>query len=266
MAEVYTLPSASQPQIELVAVLEAICQYSHERAQPITLELARQALEDPFELSADSAEALLQSFACSTDYLGAELLPDQDALDEEDHALDASRQAFLPLLQVRLQRRLERCDRTWKGCATCPECDPPLHARAFRTRTRLSRLGPLTLRRRWSSCPIHGGLAVADALLLLPDDDFTAGRHDVLTHLSAVLPEQKAVQMLEQLMRLEVSKHAAQRLTRQRGQQLHEHLEARAAHSQPFEPSGLPRELGALLVPPNKLLKWPVWRLMASCR
>ena len=99
MAEVYTL---------VVAIFEALGQYHATHPQPM-----RQ-----LGLTPEHASALLESFACCTNYLGADLHHDQDALEEEDHALEASRQAFLPLFQVRLQQRLAHFDHLWKGQAT----------------------------------------------------------------------------------------------------------------------------------------------------
>lgn len=188
---------------------------------------------------------LAEGWARGVDVLSAYVVSEEtgDALDEESQAVEVSRKATLPVLEARLQARVDRIDKSFHGAVRCSihGCDAPCASRGIEPRTRLSKLGPLTTRRRWSSCAEHGGFAAADRALLLPAADYTGEVEAAAAMLSTVTTFGVAEKLLAELLGLNISAHALQKMTHDRGQYAERANDDEAAAYNPFKPDGLPK-------------------------
>ena len=175
-----------------------------------------------------------------------------DALDEEGRAVEASRKATRPLLEARFQSRLDRLDDELRGAVYCgvAGCGAKCPSRGHQERTRLSKLGPVTTSRRWSRCAQHGGFSAGDQALLLPAGDFTAELEEAATLLATVGTFGAAEKLLSSLLGLDVSAHAIQQMTHDRGRYVGRANDKEADTYAPFELSGLEKKERAR--PPTK--------------
>jgi hypothetical protein len=157
------------------------------------------------------AAALLKGCAVVHEYLTAEVVNSSGALDEEHAAVEASRRALLPAFQCRMQQRLASADAATAGRQRCTDHDSATHSHGLRSRSWLSTLGPLRLRRRYSLCPVGGeGLAPAERAVGPPTGKRTAHCDEVVTAMATTVPHGMAERLLGQLVGLDVSEHAIQ--------------------------------------------------------
>jgi len=182
------------------------------------------------------------------EYAMAELDDEGESLTEEDGALAASRRAFRPLLEVRLQEQVRRIDGAHEPVPRCevPQCGKPMHSKGLRKRGWMSSFGPIQLIRRWSVCDHAGhgpGRSRAEERLLLPDGPFRAKLSESVTALATTVPHGMACQLAERLLGVEVSEHAVQDEVEERAASLVAADEGEAQEFPPFEESGLEREV-----------------------
>jgi Uncharacterised protein family (UPF0236) len=185
-----------------------------------------------------------ESLAC----YGLSTLADEvDALQEEESALAASREALRPVFESRLQERIDSLEAT-SSAPSCghPECGATMGSKGQRTRGWQSTMGSITLRRRWSVCPEPGhgpGRSVAQEQLLLPAGRYTARLSESLTMLATTVPHGMACQLAGRLLGTEVSEHAIQDQVHERAKTLMAADEVEAEELNPFEDNGLEREV-----------------------
>jgi len=196
----------------------------------------------------ERVSALLSGCNAVAEYAIAALDEEGDSLTEERAALMASRRAFRPLLEARLQERVDGIEGADEPVprGPAPECDEAMHSKGRRKRGWLSSFGPLERRRRWSVCshPGHGrGRSRAEERLLLPKGPFTAKLSESLTALATTVPHGMACQLAERLLGVEVSEHALQDDVEQRAATLVAADEALAQALNPFDERGLEREV-----------------------
>ncbi|OGQ83914.1 MAG: hypothetical protein A2289_25905 [Deltaproteobacteria bacterium RIFOXYA12_FULL_58_15] len=102
----------------------------------------------------------------------------EDAIDAEREAVAVSRRIVRPVLEAKLQARLDALDEQAKGDPVpCPKCAEATESEGRRSRTWKSVLGPLSLKRRYSSCTqpeCDAGIAPSQRILGLPDGEYTA--------------------------------------------------------------------------------------------
>ena len=191
--------------------------------------------------------AMVAGFESVAEYGLSTSSDEVDALQEEEDALAASRRSFRPVLESRLQERIDSIEATSSG-PSCghPECGATMGSKGQRTRDWQSGLGPITLQRRSSVCsePGHSpGRSVAQEQLLLPAGRYTAGLSESLTMLATTVPHGMACQLASRLLGTEVSEHGMQDQVHDRATPLMAADEAEAFALNPFEDNGLEREV-----------------------
>lgn len=206
-----------------------------------------QGLATRLGVKADRVKALVAGCDAIGKYAMSELDDEGDSLTEEDAALVASRCAFRPLLEARLQERVAHIDGADEPVLRCgaPQCSEPMHSKGLRKRGWMSSFGPIQLFRRWSVCDHAGhgpGRSRAEERLLLPDGPFTAKLSESLAALATTVPHGMACQLAERLLGVEVSEHAVQDEVEERAATLVAADELQAQELNPFEESGLERE------------------------
>lgn len=192
------------------------------------------------------ATAWMQAGDVMTEYASASMDEDEDAIDEELAAIVASRRAFRPLLQARLQARIDRFDEATKGQATCKQCEKKAQSHGRPSRRWKSTLGTLKLERRWSLChePEHTqGRSLAQEALLLPDGDYTAPLDETITLMATTVPHGMATQLVGKILGVEISNHAVQDAVERRAERVVELQDQDAAEHRPFEDNGLERQV-----------------------
>jgi hypothetical protein len=190
------------------------------------------------------AEAFVTGASELARYALRSLEDGESAVDAEREAVTVSRRIVRPVLQAKLQSRLDMLDEQAKGLvAPCPKCAQPTESEGRRNRTWKSVLGLLSLRRRYSSCTQHecdAGIAPSQRALGLPDGEFTARLEEVCTMMSTTVPHGMATDLLEKLCGIEVSVKATQDMTERRGVAVVAQDDAESGQLTPFLPSGLP--------------------------
>jgi hypothetical protein len=169
-----------------------------------------------------------------------------NAIQEEERALTASRQAFLPIFERRLQERIDHIEAGVSSpLCSHPDCEETMSSKGQRSRGWESTLGPINLKRRWSVCPEsgHPGRSVAQEQLLLPMGRYTAKLSESMTMLATTVPHGMACQLASRLLMTEVSEHAMQNQIHDRAKTLMAADDSEAEHLNPFEENGLEREV-----------------------
>jgi hypothetical protein len=192
------------------------------------------------------AGAWLLACEVMTAYATAPLNEQEDALFEEGAAIAASRRAFRPLFEARLQARSNAVDAATRGKTTCPICGQKASSIGRTSRSWESTLGEIRLSRRWCECedPEHTrGRSLAQERLLLPAGPYTAPLEEALTLLATTVPHGLATQLASRLLCVEVSEHAVQDSVERRGRGVTELQDREAAELRPFEDNGLERKV-----------------------
>lgn len=114
--------------------------------------------------------------------------------------------------------------RTWSGASpqerpTCPVCGTPLHARGKRARKLQAAGGQeVTLKREYGTCPNCGtGLFPLDEELAWQPGCLTPRQREHLAHLAIWMPFERARQMLEEFLGIQVSEPTVRRGTERTG-------------------------------------------------
>lgn len=190
----------------------------------------------------DAARAFLDGACELARYASTELEADENAIDAEREAVAVSRRIVQPVLQTKLQRRLDQLDQQTKGeAAACPNCAKNFESMGRRRRTWKSVLGPLALKRRYLVCePCKCGVAPAQQALGLPDGEFTARLEEVCTMMATTVPHGMATNLVEKLCGIEVSVKATQDMVERRGEAVLEQDAAETRQHDPYDTKGLP--------------------------
>jgi hypothetical protein len=140
-------------------------------------------------LGAGVAAALVEGIAELACYAGAVLGDEASAIDAEEEAVVASRRMVRPVLQAKLQARLDALDEKLVGQAICWGCKGTAESQGRRSRSWDSILGPLSLKRRYAFCDdCKKGVAPAQQALGLTDSDFTPRLEEVTTMMATTVP------------------------------------------------------------------------------
>jgi hypothetical protein len=195
------------------------------------------------------ADAVLKAFASVLAFSSAELSKDCKILDEEDLATDAANRIVLPVQAHRLQACIDLVEAELCGATRCPVqgCAGKAHSRGRTARTLTGRHGRMTVTLRHSTCeePNCGHrYAPAAARLGLADGRFTPGCAEIVTMAATTVPHGKAVNLLGEMLRIDVSEHAVQDLVEARGSALLALDTAAANDRAPFDSKGLDRIYG----------------------
>jgi hypothetical protein len=135
----------------------------------------------------------LQAVERLADYAQAEPRPEEKAIDEERQSVQAALSAVRPLLEARLQQRLNRLDAEASEvpCLGCRQVAP---SEGYRTRCWQSTVGPLELTRRYCWCePCGQGRALAQQQVGLPSGEYTANLEEVCALMATTVPHGMAM-------------------------------------------------------------------------
>ena len=162
-----------------------------------------------------------------------------DALAEEEKALEASRQAFAPVLQARLQARIDVVDEHNAGQAICPTCGERGLSKGRVTRTVTSLFGDVVLTRRWNRCGKHkGGWSEAERQLHIPSGKYTARLSESMTLMATVTSHGAAERLCHRLLGIQVSEHAIQDAVEERAEVVVRLQDRDAEQLRPVEEDG----------------------------
>ena len=215
--------------------------WSPELAEALCGELAANVAQTCGE---SAALAFVEGAAELARYASENLEEHANAIDAECEAVAVSRRVIRPVLQAKLQARLDALDEDTKGVAPpCPKCAGPTESQGRRERGWKSLLGGLNLKRRYSSCnECDGGVADSQRRLGLPDGEFTARLEEACTMMATTVPHGMAQELVEKLCGIEVSTKAIQDMTERRGEAVLEKEQAEREQYKPFDTRGLPVE------------------------
>jgi len=236
-------PSTTTPWLNsLVSVVLTL----HDQGESICVDSVLSALAAQGGYEPNMARAWLLASEVMTAYANSPLHEQEDAIIEEAAAIAASRRAFRPLLEARLQARVNAVDAATKGKTTCPICAQKASSRGRTSRSWESTLGELRLSRRWCECENTEhtqGRSLAQERLLLPAGPYTAPLEEAITLLATTVPHGMATQLASRLLGIEVSEHAVQDAVERRGRGVTELQDREAAELRPFEDNGLERKV-----------------------
>jgi Uncharacterised protein family (UPF0236) len=187
------------------------------------------------------AAAFAEALAELTQYATAPVGEATDAVDVENAAVLAARRILRPLLQAKLQGRLDALDGQPAGQTRCPTCQKSAESQGRLARDWTSLFGDLELRRRYRYCAdCDAGFAPAQQALGLPTGDFTPRFEEACTLMTTTVSHGMAQQLLGKLLGVEVSLHALEDMTERRGAAVLAHEAAAAQRCAPYDPTGLP--------------------------
>lgn len=187
------------------------------------------------------ARALGQGMVELMDYAESPWEPGCDAVDAEQHAVEASRRIVRPVLEAKLQEQLDVLDERSRRKVRCEHCGGPTCSQGRISRGWGSALGDLSLRRRYAYCATCGkGFHPAQKTIGLPAGEFTASLEEACTLMTTTVPFLMAKGLVAKLCGIEVSNKGLQSMTDRRGAEVVTRQQAEAEAMNPFEESGLP--------------------------
>jgi hypothetical protein len=163
---------------------------------------------------------------------------EESAAATERWAGEVARKVTRPLLEARLQSRLDAEDR--KAAASCG-CGAVRRSEGMRGRTWVSLFGPLKLTRRYLHCAsCQAGGYPAQEAVGLTGSDWTPEMASVCTLMSTTVPYAMAASVLHSLLGVEVSVKALEGAVERRATELCERQELEAERCAAFDDQGLP--------------------------
>lgn len=223
-------------------LVEAISVLLGREEVPSRVALGRQ-MAAAHALDPQQIAAWLQSCDAVAELAAAPFAPADTALEEERTCVHRALRAARPILEWRLQERLNRVDE--QAIVPTPATpDARYLAQGLRVRTWESVAGRLSLARRYFYCPTaKTGCAPAERIVGLPPGPSTAFFEERCTRMATQLPHGKAVTEVHALLGIAVSATTMKALVERRATavQALQHLEASART--PYDPTGLPREV-----------------------
>lgn len=178
------------------------------------------ALAQRLNISSTLASGLISGVDTLLSYAEMESDKANSALEEERSSVQAALRAVRPLLEARLQHRLDEAD-TLSQEVICRGCGHSPRSQGRRDRGFQSTVGKLRLKRRYWWCAECGqGSAPAQKEVGLPDSDYTAGLEEVTTLMATTVPHQMAVGLVEKLLGLEVSPQGVKSSVERRAEQV----------------------------------------------
>jgi hypothetical protein len=193
------------------------------------------ALATRLGLPVSAAQGVLQGFQQLLHYALQEQAAGSTALEEERQSVAVALAAVRPVLEARLQQRIEEAEaRT--PVVPCASCGGHGEGQGRRRRTWLSTVGALSLQRRYAWCAACGvGQAPAQAVVGLPASALTAGLEELTSLLATTVPHTMAVQLVQQMLGLAVSAQAVKSSVERRATQVIQLQDAEAQEAQDYQ-------------------------------
>ncbi len=208
-------------------------------------DLAQVAESMAMRLGASSSLVLgwLQACGSLAEYASAALEFEHDAIDEEQAGNEAARRATLPVLQARLQARVDAHDAAVVGAVKCSVCLENSQSRGMVERPWQSTLGVIRLTRRWSWCETDKcGVSSAQRWLRLPAGPHTAHLDEAISRVATTVTHGMAVELVGKLLGVQVSEHGVQNVVEDRGAALVALQDAEAKSLNPEHSDGSERK------------------------
>jgi hypothetical protein len=180
-------------------------------------------------LAIDGATALglIQGMETLVQYAQRQWADSDPVVEQERQSVKVALQSVRPILQARVQRRLDEIDQAQPE-VWCLGCRRQAQSPG-RRRTWGSIVGDLALTRRGHWCDqCEQGRAVAQEKVGLTDSDYTPGLEDICTLMATTVPHQMAVGLVDQRLGLELSAKALKSMTERRGQQIVQQMDHQA--------------------------------------
>ena len=163
------------------------------------------------------------------------------AVDAEVEAIVVARRAVRPMLEAKLQARLDELDTGSAGQTCCAKCGAVAESQGRRPRAWSGMLGGLHLKRRYVYCAkCDVGAAPAQKVLGLSDSDFTPRLEEVCTMLATTVPYGMAVTLSSKVCGVDVSIKAVEDMVERRGAEVQKRDREQAEKLTPFDATGLP--------------------------
>jgi hypothetical protein len=162
------------------------------------------------------------------------------AVEAEQAAIAASRRVVGPLLEAKLQARIDALDDARPGACACPSCGGSALSQGRRSRRWTSTAGPLDLRRRYGYCDACDvGVMPAQQAVGLTDSDFTPRFEEICTLMATTVPFGMATSLVGKVCGVNVSVKAVQEMTELRGEAVVARDAQKSKEYAPFDAKGL---------------------------
>jgi hypothetical protein len=191
--------------------------------------------------SQEVAAGLVEAVEHLGDYVAMETGNEATAVDLEAEAVSVAMKVVRPVLQGKLQERMDVLDAELAGKTVCAKCGGKCRSEGRRNREWRSLLGVLRLRRRYALCTCcQAGRSPAQQALGLTEGEFTPRMEEVCTMMATTVPYGMAVNLLEKLMGVEVAVKGVEEMVERRAQALADRVGQQAEQCRPFQENGLP--------------------------
>ena len=189
------------------------------------------------------ASAFAAGVAELASYAVSEVGKNSDAIDAEVDAVEVSKRCVRPMLEAKLQDRLNRMDAETRGRTTCVNnCGNNAASHGRPSRVWGSSLGAIELQRRYRHCESCGvGSHPSEVALGLPEGEFTARLEEMVTMIAATVPHAMARKLAQKLCGIDVSVKAIEDMVAGRASKVRALIDTEAKLCKAYEkPGGLP--------------------------
>lgn len=204
----------------------------------------REILVERLGVSLRHAEVLESAVTVLAGFLEEPLLGDHNALDDEKRSMAAVMRLVGPVVQSRLQRRLDLMDGQKKAEAVrCIDCRKPCRSIGFRHRKLRCLGGSIVVRRRVVECTACSRQHSPSERAIGLGGDFTPRLDELCTLHATTVSYEMASYLLKTTIDLDVSAYGLQQMVERRGRAVEAQNEQEAIDQRAFLPDGTPRRL-----------------------
>lgn len=208
---------------------------------------SREALAGAVAKSLGAGPAQVRGWFAGIDRLAeyaAAPIDQGNVIDEEDRGVEASRAVTRPVLEARVQARLDAVEAARTGTVDCLFCGEVAPSQGRRKRPVASSLGPLLISRRYYYCADCGvGLFPSEAAVGLDSGEHTPRLAEAITQLSTTVPYPMAVGLCRSMLGVEISVHGAEHLVARRAAFVSIAASSEAHQLSPYDDKGVPRRI-----------------------
>jgi len=189
------------------------------------------------------ASAFAEGVAVLAMYADAPMADADSVVEAETDAVEVARRVVRPVLEAKLQARIDVLDAQSVGQTCCPKCKQFAESEGRRRRTWKGVLGLLRLKRRYACCQTSEcdtGIAPAQMALGLSESEFTPRLEELCTMLATTVPFGMAVTLASKMCGIDVSIKAVEDMVERRAAEVQKRDREQAERLTPFDAKGLP--------------------------